>query len=111
MTGMRPDEVTIMRPVDIEKANGIWFYCPREHKMEHKDIEKVIPLGPRAQKLLSPWLDRAPNAYLFSPREVVEAIKKARALASARDTILVTGSFFIIGEAKEVKFAKKESPE
>ena len=78
ITGMRPDEVTIMRPIDIEKANGIWLYRPEDHKMDHKGIRKVVPLGPRAQKLLAPWLDRDLNAYLFSPREVVAAQREER---------------------------------
>jgi integrase len=73
ITGMRPDEVTIMRPGDIEHANGIWLYRPQDHKLDHKGIRRVVPLGPRAQKLLAPWLDRDPEAFLFSPREVVEA--------------------------------------
>jgi len=73
LTGMRPDEVTIMRPCDIDRTGDVWTYVPESHKMEHKGIEKVIPLGPKAQAILTPWLDRAATAYLFSPREVAEA--------------------------------------
>ena len=73
LTGMRPDEVTIMRPMDILQRKDIWLYRPESHKLEHKDIERVVPLGPSAQELLAPWLNREQTAYLFSPREVVEA--------------------------------------
>jgi integrase len=73
LTGMRPDEATIMRPCDISRNGDIWTYVPQSHKMEHRGIEKTVLLGPRAQRLLAPWLDRAPAAYLFSPREVYEA--------------------------------------
>ena len=70
LTGMRPDEVTIMRPCDIDDTGDVWVYVPESHKMEHKDLDRVILLGPTAQKVLRPWLAREPDAYLFSPREV-----------------------------------------
>ena len=73
ITGMRPDEVTIMRPRDIDRSGEVWLYIPESHKMDYKDIEKVAPLGPKAQEILSEWLDREADCYLFSPREVVEA--------------------------------------
>lgn len=57
LTGMRPDEVTLMRPCDIDRTGEIWLYRPASHKMEHKGIAKVIPLGPKAQRILAPWLD------------------------------------------------------
>jgi integrase len=37
--------------------------------MEHMDRDKVIVLGPRAQKVLLPWLDRDPEAFCFAPAE------------------------------------------
>ena len=58
LTGMRPDEVTIARPCDIDRSGEVWLYVPEGHKMEYRDIEKVIPLGPRAQKTFAPWLQR-----------------------------------------------------
>ena len=39
---------------------------------------------------------------------VSNAVKKAEALAGSEDLILVTGSFFVIGEAKEGKSAKEK---
>ncbi|MEE9500415.1 MAG: cyanophycin synthetase, partial [Candidatus Omnitrophota bacterium] len=39
---------------------------------------------------------------------VTEALRRARALASAEDMILVAGSFFVIGEVKKVKFEKEK---
>lgn len=78
LTGMRPDEVTIMRPCDIDQSGPVWSYVPESHKTEHLGIEKVILLGPKAQKILEPWLGREPETYLFSPREVVEAALVSR---------------------------------
>lgn len=37
--------------------------------MEHMDRDKVIVLGPRAQKVLKSWLDRDPESYCFVPLE------------------------------------------
>ena len=34
LTGMRPDEVTIMRPCDIDRTDDIWVYVPQDHKMD-----------------------------------------------------------------------------
>ena len=73
LTGMRPDEVTIMRPGDIDRSSDIWMYTPASHKLDFRDIEKHVPLGPKAQAIVMPWLDRAAGAFLFSPREVMEA--------------------------------------
>ncbi len=78
LAGMRPDEVTIMRPCDIDRTGEIWSYTPLTHKTEHHEIEKVILLGPKAQEILKPWLDRDPTAYLFSPKEVREASLASR---------------------------------
>lgn len=73
LSGMRPDEVTVMRPCDIDCSGEIWAYRPQTHKTEHHEIDKLILLGPKAQEVLAPWLERDVNAYLFSPKEVWEA--------------------------------------
>lgn len=74
-TGMRPGEVVLMRTCDIDCTGEVWVYTPGSHKKEHHDLDRPIAIGPRAQGVLRPWLraDR-PEAYLFSPREVMEAL-------------------------------------
>lgn len=76
LTGMRTGEVLIMRPCDIDRAGGpaidgiqVWLYRPERHKTMHLDQERVVALGPEAQRLLAPWLLScpAPDAYLFRP--------------------------------------------
>jgi integrase len=70
LCGARPQEVTALRPCEITRGNaGVWYYHPGAHKMEHKDRDKVVVLGPRAQKVLRPWLDRNPESFCFSPAE------------------------------------------
>jgi integrase len=86
LTGMRPGEVVIMRPCDIDRQSSrTWIYRPESHKTEHHDIDRVVFLGPRAQEILRPFLDeRAPGAYLFSPREAME--ERRRLLRMQRGT-------------------------
>ncbi len=73
LTGMRPGEVVLMRPCHISRSVGIWDYRPETHKTEHHGRERVILLGPRAQEILTAWMDREPGVYLFSPSEAREA--------------------------------------
>lgn len=72
LTGMRPNEVTAMRPMDIDRSQATWVYRPARHKTEHHGIERVIYLGPRAQAIVTPFLLRPVEAYLFSPKEAVK---------------------------------------
>jgi integrase len=76
LTGMRPESVCIMRSCDIDmsvpadrKGVKVWLYRPYTHKMEHAEKDHVIPLGPKCQELISPFLNRATDALLFSPAE------------------------------------------
>jgi integrase len=82
LAGMRPCEVVMMRPCDIDRDNGkTWVYRPGTHKTEHHGIARVIFLGPQAQEVLKPFLDRDPGAYLFSPREMMQEFRAAQRAA------------------------------
>jgi integrase len=73
LTGMRPGEVVIMRPCDIDRSKGhVWIFRPESHKTEHHGIDRIVVLGPQAQVILSPFLFRDPGRYNFSPREGME---------------------------------------
>ncbi|MBC8105898.1 MAG: tyrosine-type recombinase/integrase [Anaerolineae bacterium] len=69
LTAMRPGSAVIMRMADIERGKDVWLYTPHEHKLEHKGKLLIIPLGPQAQAIIEPFIDRPPTAYLFSPAE------------------------------------------
>jgi integrase len=69
LTGARPAEVCLLRPSDIDRSGEIWVYTPERHKTEHHGRGRSICIGPRAQEVLAPFLDRAPAAYCFSPAE------------------------------------------
>lgn len=73
LCGMRPGEVCLMRPADIDQRNDIWLYRPHRHKnaWRNKVLVKAIPLT--AQEILAQRLGgRAPEQYLFSPQEAVQ---------------------------------------
>ncbi len=71
-TGMRPGDVVKMRMQDIDRSDEVWLYEPLDHKNRWRDHRRIIPIGPKAQAVLEPFLDRAPEAFLFSPRESEE---------------------------------------
>ena len=77
LTGVRPCEVVAMRPCDIDQSGDIWIYEPYDHKNRWRGHRRLIPLGPKAQQVLKPFLDRDAAAFLFSPREA-EAWRNAR---------------------------------
>ena len=69
ITGMRPAEVTIMRPCDIDTSGEVWVYRQSQHKTKYLGVEKEVPLGPRAQEFIRSFMERSSDAYLFSPLE------------------------------------------
>ncbi len=73
VTGMRPGEVVVMTTGQIDRSGELWIYRPDRHKTVHIGREREIPLGPRAQGIVKPWLKADPDAPLFSPVESVEA--------------------------------------
>lgn len=83
-TGMRSSNICTMRPGDIKRDGEVWEYRPRQHKTQHHDHDLVVMLGPRAQKIIAPFLDRADKSFLFSPRES-EVFRRAAA-RKARET-------------------------
>jgi len=69
LTGARPGDIVIMRGQDIDRTGTIWLYQPSTHKMEHLGTRRIIPLGPRCQKIIKTFLTRAPHEFIFSPRD------------------------------------------
>jgi integrase len=76
-TGCRPSEACRLKPRRINQVGEVWVYRPGKHKTAHCGKKRRIFIGPRAQKLLKPWLEGlAPDAYVFSPKRS-EAIRNA----------------------------------
>ena len=54
-----------MRRGDIDTSGDVWRYVPSNHKTEHKGRERAIFLGPRAQAILAPFMERDAADHLF----------------------------------------------
>ena len=50
LTGCRPGELFIMRPMDIHRAGDVWRYVPMEHKTEEYGHKRVIFIGPQSAR-------------------------------------------------------------
>jgi integrase len=77
LTGMRPEEVCLIRPVDVDRRTDVWEYRPESHKCEHHDRWRVVMFGPQAQEVLLPFMLREDSAYCFRPKRW-GAVKRAR---------------------------------
>jgi integrase len=77
LTGCRPAEVCVLRPMDLEMKNAAcWIYTPGsdqgdhgQHKTAHHGHDRLILIGPRAQDVLRPYLGTKLDAYCFSPTQ------------------------------------------
>jgi integrase len=76
LTGCRPGEVCRIKGAEIDRSGPVWVYRPPRHKTQARGGVRHIPIGPRAQAVLTPWLKDDPQAFVFSPIEAV-AIRNA----------------------------------
>ena len=76
---MRPQEVLIMRPCDIDTSRDVWVYRPSTHKTEHHGHVRRVALGPSAQAILKGFIKfDEPEEFVFRPCEAVEEQRAAR---------------------------------
>lgn len=71
LTGMRPEEVVELREGEIDRSDEVWQYVPRSHKTEHHGMDRMIFIGPQAQKVITPLLRERPDRYVFRPEDAV----------------------------------------
>jgi integrase len=90
VTGMRSGEVCRMRMADLNTSGKVWTYCPARHKTMHHGHSRTVYLGPRAQKILLPWIRTELEKFLFSPAEA--ELARRQSLHSARTTPLHYGN-------------------
>lgn len=71
LTGMRSGEMVSMRVCDLKRDGDLLIYRPISHKTEHHDKDRVIVLGPQAQKIIKPFIDRRSklSEFVFLPAE------------------------------------------
>ncbi len=78
LAGLRPQDIRNMRACDIDRTGGVWKFKPFTHKTEHHGKQRILPIGPRVQAILLPYLidkQDSPDAFLFSPADS-EAARK-----------------------------------
>lgn len=90
ITGCRPQDVCNLRPCDVDMSGEVWLYRPSTHKTEHHGRERVIPIGPKGQEILRPYLLREKESHCFSP--VDSEKKRHEELHSNRKTPLSCGN-------------------
>ncbi len=96
LTGMRPGELVIMRPRDIDKSKPIWLYQPSSHKTEHHGLSREIFIGPKAQAILAPFLLRNAESFVFDPREAMLTHQRTRREQSKDPKVRVSRKRFRI---------------
>jgi integrase len=69
LTGMRPQELCAMTTAEIDTSSEVWFYRPSRHKNQHHGKVREIPIGPRAQAVLTRYLRPELHLPLFSPTD------------------------------------------
>jgi len=85
LTGMRSGELVIMRGCDLDMSREVWLYTPSDHKNQWREQSKVIPLGPRAQEVVRPFLKLETSAYLFSPQEAADWHRAQRSVQAGKN--------------------------
>jgi integrase len=72
LTGMRSGELCVLRTCDVDMSKEVWVYRPRSHKTAYRGHNRAVPIGPKGQAVLKPFLRAdTPHAYVFSPQRAL----------------------------------------
>lgn len=75
-TGMRPGELCQLATKHIDRAGEIWLFTPPTHKTQHKGKQRVIPIGPQAQAVLTKYLFTDP-CFGYTTASFRRAVRRA----------------------------------
>jgi integrase len=67
LTGARSGELLIMRLCDTLRKGSVWTYTPTRYKTQYRGHSREIYLGPKAQKILRPFMSIQSDEFFFSP--------------------------------------------
>jgi integrase len=62
----------------VDRTNPVWEIKLENHKTAWRGKSRTIYVGPLAQAVLLPYLNRREDAYCFNPKEAVRQKLKAR---------------------------------
>jgi integrase len=71
LCGCRPGEIVQMRACDIDMTEKAWTFRPVRHKNKWRGMDRLIVLGPRAQKIVCGFLTMDTQSPLFSPAKAL----------------------------------------
>lgn len=84
-TGMRPTELVGLRASNLSATlePGVFAYhVPADfNKVDHRDIERTVYIGPRGMAVLRQWLASNPDGFVFSPRAARKTFDESRRAA------------------------------
>jgi integrase len=81
LIGCRPGELVQIKPSMVDQSKDVWTITIDDHKNAWRGKERLIAVGPKAQAILRPYLERGLSQYCFSPKEAMEQRTKARTQA------------------------------
>lgn len=72
LTGMRPGEVVTMRAKDVKpsarKGVRVYMVSRAANKTDAHEIDRRVPMGPKAWAIIEPLLPESPSDYIFCRR-------------------------------------------
>ena len=78
LTGMRPGEVVVMRRATSTRPARSGTTASPATRTAWRGHERIVALGPKAQAVIRPFLKPSGDAFLFSPRDAIEALRKEK---------------------------------
>lgn len=67
-TGARSTSLCLAQPSQFTQVGDVWEWRPR-HKTEYLGHDSVLFVGPQCQKVLTPYMERSDDEFLFNPRD------------------------------------------
>lgn len=89
-TGCRPGEVCQVTPSMVDRSKTVWLVELDKHKTAYRGKKRIIFVGPRAQQVLEPYLQRGDHSACFSPIESEQ--QRLAAKHAARKTPMSCGN-------------------
>ena len=90
LTGARPNEICLLRPMDVVRDGDVWVSRPESHKTDYLGKERRIMIGPKGQAILEKYLGGASDKPCFSPKASMAAFYADK--AAKRKTPLSCGN-------------------
>jgi hypothetical protein len=88
--GCHTGEICQLKAGMVDRSGEVWLITLGNHKTAWRGHTRKIPVGPRGQAILAPYLDRNAELHCFRPSESVEQRLQER--SSRRKTPVSCGN-------------------